>query len=240
MSLREVLAVIRLRWYVVAVVVLLAAAGGWHVKHMKPLYLGTSVVVLTPPKEVTVPNKLTAVTPSIAIVGLAVNMALLDKSQADHLRQEGVVGDFTITPRNSGTEQTPQYILPSELIGVETGDPAVALRSVTILERLFAEQLDTWQADQGLAPATRITAQVLVAPGVQPVIGSHTRGLLGTALLAAGAAVVAPLWFDRYVRWRERSGRKPLIRRLNPLTRRLNPLVRRLNPRRSARYPSAT
>jgi hypothetical protein len=228
------LAVIRLRWYVVAVVVLVAAVGGLHVKQTKPLYLGTSVVVLTPPKEATVPNKLAAVTPSIAVVGLAVNMSLLDKSQADRLRRDGVVGDFTITPRNSGTDETPQYLLPSELISVETGDPAVALRSVTTLQRLFAEQLDTWQADQGLAPVSRITAQVLVAPGVQPVLGAHSRGLIGTALLAAGASVVAPLWFDRYVRWRERRGRRPLIRWPNPR------LIRWPNPRRSARYPSAT
>src|SRR5580693_1307317 len=82
LSLRRVLAVLRLRWYVVAVVMALTALGGWHVKHAQPLYLGTSIVVLTPPTEQTVPNRLAAVSSSLAVTGLAVNTALLDTSQA--------------------------------------------------------------------------------------------------------------------------------------------------------------
>jgi hypothetical protein len=207
-SPREVLAVLRLRWYVVAVVLLATALGGWQVKHAQPLYQGSSIVVLAPPKEVTVPNKLAAVTPSLAVAGLAVNTALLDPSQAAGLRQDGVVGDYAIAPRNSGTDETPQYYVPSELITVETGDPAAALHGVTVLQTLYGQQLDTWQADQGIEPSIRITAQVLVPPDVQEVLGAHTRGLIGTALLGFGAAIVLPLWLDRYLRSRTRRTRR--------------------------------
>ena len=207
MSPRELLTTLRLRWYVVAVVVALTALGGWQVKHEQPLYLGSSIVVLTPPKEQTVPNALAAVTSSLAVTGLAVNTALLAKSQDARLAQAGVIGDYTITPRNSGTSETPQYELPSELISVETGDPTVALHSVTVLQTLYAEQLAAWQADQGLDPSIWITAQVLDPPDVQGVIGSHSRALIGTALLGAGAAIVLPLWFDQYARRRERHGK---------------------------------
>ena len=204
---------LRLRWYVVAVVMALTALGGWHVKHAQPLYLGTSIVVLTPPTEQTVPNRLAAVSSSLAVTGLAVNTALLDTSQAARLAQAGVIGDYTITPRNSGTSETPQYQLPSELLSVQAGDPNVALHSVTVLQTLYAEQLDEWQADQGLDPAIRITAQVLVPPDVQGVLGSHSRALIGTALLGAGTAISVPLWFDQYARRRERRG-KPFKLRL--------------------------
>ncbi len=216
-SPREVLATLRLRWYVVAVVLFATALGGWHVKHVQPLYQGTSIVVLAPPQQVTAPNKLAAVTPSLAVAGLAVNMALLDASQAAGLRQQGVIGDYTITPRNSGTDETPQYYVPSELISVETGDPTVALHSVTVLQTIYGQELSSWQTDQGVAPESQITAQVLAPPGVQEVLGAHSRGLIGTALLGAGAAIVLPLWFDRFIRSRtRRTGRAggPRIPRL--------------------------
>jgi hypothetical protein len=207
-SPREVLAVLRLRWYVVAAVLLATALGGWHVKHAQPLYQGTAIVVLAPPQEATAPNQLAAVTPSLAVAGLAANMALLDPSQAARLRQDGVIGDYTITPRNNGTDETPQYYVPSELITVETADPATALHGVTVLQTLYSRQLASWQADQDIAPSSWITAQVVAAPGVQEVLGAHTRGLIGTALLGLGAAIVLPLWFDRYIGSRARRTRR--------------------------------
>jgi hypothetical protein len=216
-SPREVLAALRRRWYVVVVVLLATALGGWHLKHAQPLYQGTSIVVLAPPEQVTAPNKLAAVTPSLAVAGLAVNMALLDQSQAAALRQAGVIGDYTITPRNSGTDETPQYYVPSELINVETADPTVALHSVTVLQTIYAQQLASWQTTQGVATESQITAQVLAPPGVQEVLGAHSRGLIGTALLGVGAAIVLPLWFDRYIRPRPRRTRRtsgPRIPRL--------------------------
>jgi hypothetical protein len=204
-----VLRVLRLRWYVVAVVLFATAIGGWQVKHPQPLYQGTSIVVLAPPEQVTAPNKLVAVTPSLAVAGLAVNMALLGPTQTARLRQAGVLGDYTITPRNNGTDQTPQYFVPSELISVETDDPAVALHSVAVLQSLYGRQLAAWQTDQGVAQSSQVTAQVLAAPSVQQVLGSHSRGLIGTALLGAGAAIALPLWFDRYVNSRPRRGGRP-------------------------------
>ena len=230
MSPREVIAVLRLRWYVVAVVLFATALGGWHVKHVQPLFQGTAIVVLAPPVQVTAPNKLAATTPSLAVAGLAVNMALLDRSQDARLAQAGVIGDYTITPRNSGTSETPQYDLPSELISVETGDPTVALHSVTVLQTLYAEQLAAWQADQGLDPSIWITAQVLDPPDVQGVIGSHSRALIGTALLGVAAAIVLPLWYDRIVRSRApRRTRRVRVR---------VPRIPRLLARRAARPSS--
>ena len=218
MSPRAVLAVLRSRWYVVAVVLFATALGGWHVKHVQPLFQGTAIVVLAPPEQVTAPNKLAAATPSLAVAGLAVNMALLDRSQDARLRQDGVIGDYTITPRNSGTDETPQYYVPSELISVETGDPTVALHSVTVLQALYNEQLADWQTDQGVATSSQITAQVLAPPGVQEVLGAHSRGLIGTALLGVAAAIVLPLWADRFLRSRAprttRRVRVPRIPRL--------------------------
>jgi hypothetical protein len=217
-SPREVIAVLRLRWYVVAVVLFATALGGWHVKHVQPLFQGTAIVVLAPPVQVTAPNKLAATTPSLAVAGLAVNMALLDRSQDARLRQDGVIGDYTITPRNNGTDETPQYYVPSELISVEAGDPTVALHSVTVLQALYNQQLADWQTEQGVATESQITAQVVAPPGVQEVLGAHSRGLIGTALLGVAAAIVLPLWYDRILRSRAprrtRRVRVPRIPRL--------------------------
>jgi hypothetical protein len=232
-SPREVVKVLRLRWYVVAVVLLATALGGLQVKHAQPMYQGTSIIVLAPPKEVTAPNKLAAVTPSLAVAGVAVNTSLLDPSQAGQLRQDGVTGNYTITPRNSGTDETPQFNVPSELITVETGDPTTALRGVTVLQTLYARQLVTWQTDQNIDPSIWITAQVLDPPAVQEVLGAHTRGLIGTALLGLGAAFVLPLWLDRYLRSRNRRLRP--VRRTRGAS---GPRIPRLLTRRAARSSS--
>ena len=206
-SLREVLSVIRSRWYVAAVVLLVTAVAGYWVHHPKPTFVGTCVVVLEPPADPTAPNRLSAVTSSIATAGYMVNLAVMDSSQTEALRRAGVVGVYAITPNNNGTAETPQYDLPSEVLTVETGDPATAVSGVTALEAAYAKRFQEIQAEDGVPKSLWITPQMLVPPVAQQVIGSRSRGLIGVAVLGLGAMVILPIWYDRWAARRRGRGR---------------------------------
>ncbi|HEU5332334.1 MAG TPA: hypothetical protein VFU73_06220 [Actinocrinis sp.] len=207
MSLREVLSVIRFRWYVAVAVLLVTAAAGAWVHHPKPTFVGTCVVVLEPPADPTAPNRLSAVTSSIATAGYMVNLAVMDDSQADALRRAGVVGEYAITPNNNGTAETPQYDLPSEVLTVETGDPKTAVSGVAALEAAYAKRFQDIQAQDGVPKSLWITPEILVPPVAQQVIGSRSRGVIGVGALGLAAMVILPIWYDRWATRRRGRGR---------------------------------
>jgi len=203
-SFREVIETVRARWYVAAVALLLTLAMGWKVDHPSRVYQATTVLLLVPPQAPSSPNTLAAVTPSIAATGLMVDTILSDGSSADRLRKAGVTNDYSLTPRNNGTVQTPRYSVPAELLSVTGPNPDAVLTSVTKLSEAFFEELDDMQARADVPMSIRITAQELVPPSVAQVHGSKSRGLAGVAILGTIAIVVLPNWFDRYMRRRHR------------------------------------
>ncbi|HEU5354336.1 MAG TPA: hypothetical protein VFU65_07735 [Actinocrinis sp.] len=208
MSFREVLETVLARWYVAAVALLLTLAMGWKVDHPAKVYQATTVLLLVPPQAPSSPNTLAAVTPSIAATGLMVDTILGDSTSVDRLRKAGVTNDYSLTPRNNGTVQTPKYSVPAEQLSVTGPDPDAVLTSVTKLSGLFVEELDDMQARADVPVSIRITTQELVPPSVAQVHGSKSRGLAGVAILGTIAIVVLPSWYDRYMRRRNRRARE--------------------------------
>lgn len=207
MSFREVIETVRSRWYVAAVALLLTLAMGWKVDHPPRVFQATTVILLVPPQAPNAPNALAAATPSIAATGLMVDTILSDGTSADRLRKAGVTNDYSLTPRNNGTVQTPKYSVPAEQLSVTGSDPDAVLSSVTRLAAVFVDELDDMQARADVPVSLRITTQVLVPPAVAQVHGSKLRGLAGVAMLGSIAIVVLPSWFDRYMRRRDRRAR---------------------------------
>jgi hypothetical protein len=206
-SFREVIETVRSRWYVAAVALLLTLAMGWKVDHPPRVFQATTVILLVPPQAPNAPNALAAATPSIAATGLMVDTILSDGTSADRLRKAGVTNDYSLTPRNNGTVQTPKYSVPAEQLSVTGSDPDAVLSSVTRLAAVFVDELDDMQARADVPVSLRITTQVLVPPAVAQVHGSKLRGLAGVAMLGSIAMVVLPSWFDRYMRRRDRRAR---------------------------------
>jgi hypothetical protein len=203
-TLRALIDTIRLRWYVAAAVALATLAAGWKVDHPPRYYQATAVLLLVPPKQPDAPNALAAVTPSIAQTGVLVDTVLNDATSADRLRKAGVTGDFSLSPRNNGTVQTPYYTVPAEQLTVNGSDPNAAVSSVTALTTVYSQELNTLQARAAVPTRDRITTQVLVPATATPVKGSKIRGLIGTTATGAIALVLVPVWFDRMARRRRR------------------------------------
>ena len=207
MSFREVIETVRSRWYIAAVVLLVTAAAGWKVDHPPRVFQATSVLLLVPPQDPAAPNTLAAATPSIAATGLMVDTVLSDSTSAARLRQAGVTDDYSLTPRNNGTVQTPRYTIPAEQLSVTGHDPNAVLTSLTNLSAVFIAELNDLQARADVPASLRITTQELVAPAVAQVHGSKSRGLAGVAILGTIAIVVLPNWYDRYMRRRNRRAK---------------------------------
>ncbi|MGH3416461.1 MAG: hypothetical protein ACRDVE_07875 [Actinocrinis sp.] len=207
MTFRQIISVIRLRWYVTALIALVTMVAGWTVDHPQRVYQAESVLLLVPPVDPHAPNSLAAATPSIAATGVLVDTVLGDSTSTDRLRRAGVSGDYQIVPRNNGTVQTPKYSIPAEQLTVTGTDPNAVLASVSTLTKVFMAELDDLQARANVPKSLRITTQELVPPSVAPVLGSKKRGLIGVALLGVLALVILPQGFDRYMRRRSRRAR---------------------------------
>jgi hypothetical protein len=215
LSLREVLDVFGRRWMLSVAVLLLALGGGWLVAHPKPKYKAIEVFTVQPPVSPQVPNQLNSFRPSLAITAAVVAQRLKTPAGEAKLRTRGVVGDYDVVPRNSGTVQTPAYIIPSLQATATTFDQSSALRSVVLLARAFSDELTAMQDELDVAAAQRIVVSEVAPASVVVQLPSRSRALLGVGLLGTAGAVLVPLWYEQALRRRAtpRSGARPRGRR---------------------------
>lgn len=197
MSFREMLRVLRRRWYAAALVLVVTGGLSLPVYHPKAEYQASVVLVLIPPAQPGQPNALAAATPSVAATGLAVDFILQSDAGTAALRRDGVTDAFTVAPRNSGTEETPAYTVPSELLTVTGASPADALSETATLAKAFDSSLRTLQESVGVEVRSLINAATLTPPAVAELRGSKSRGLAGMAFLGIGFSIWAALWLDR-------------------------------------------
>ncbi|WP_328549618.1 hypothetical protein [Streptomyces sp. NBC_00366] len=193
------------RWYVVVVAFLLTVAGAYYVVRPTPQYVGSAVVVLTPPVTQNQPNQLTNLQPPLAVVSYAVVQQLQSPTGAKELRAAGVHGAYHLVPRNSGTSATPRYLIPSLQVQSQASGPEAAVTAVRRVIDVYTRHVEQMQTAQQVPAAGRITASVLTSPSVAEVQGAKSRGLAGTALLGLAGGVVGALWLDRYAMSRRQT-----------------------------------
>ena len=204
MSPGEFLHVLLRRWYVLVVALLLTAGGVYHVLRPTRLYLSTAVVVLKPPATGVQPNQLANLQPTLATDSFAVLQQMQSPAGVAQLRAAGVHGNYSLSPRNSGTSATPVYLIPSVQLQSELPDPARADAVVRQLITSYVQHVQALQNAQGVPAGARMSVTVLVPPGAAEVYGTRSRGLLGMALLGTVGGVLGALWTDRWVLRRRR------------------------------------
>ncbi|MGQ5637592.1 MULTISPECIES: hypothetical protein [unclassified Streptomyces] len=205
MSPRDVAEALLRRWYVLLLALLLTAAGAYKVLHPAPRYLSSAVVVLKPPVTGSQPNQLTNLQPPLATLSYGVIQQLQSPAGRRELDTAGVHGPYQLVPRNSGTSATPRYLIPSVQVQAQRGGAVEADTAVQRVVDAYSRHVARLQDAQGIAPAARISASVLVAPSAAPVQGTRSRALAGTGLLGATAGILGALWCDRYL-LRRRGG----------------------------------
>jgi hypothetical protein len=204
LSLRDVLDVLGRRWPLSVVVLLLTLGVGWLVAHPAPTYTASEIFAVEPPVSPQVPNQLNVFRPSLAITAAAVAQRLKTPDGEARLRSRGLVGKYDVVPRNSGTVQTPAYIIPSLRAEVIANSQDVALRSVEVLTSVFREELSAMQDEWDVAATQRITVAVLAPASAVVLVPSRSRALAGVAILGLAGAIVLPLWYEQIRRRRAR------------------------------------
>ncbi|MYT19870.1 hypothetical protein GTW69_06130, partial [Streptomyces sp. SID7760] len=196
MSPGELFRALRRRWYVLALVAALAAAGALQVLRPDRTYVSSAIVVLKPPVTGSQPNQLANLQPPLAAVSYAAVQQLESPSGAAELRAAGVDGAYRMLPRNSGTSVTPRYLIPSLQVQAEHADPAAANLAVLKVVEAYTQRITAMQAEQQIPEKARMSVTLLVPPTAVAQTGTKSRGLAGTALLAGVCAVAAALWTD--------------------------------------------
>ncbi|MEU8839155.1 hypothetical protein AB0D97_08475 [Streptomyces roseus] len=208
MSPGELFRALRRRWYVLALVAALAAAGALQVLRPGQTYVSSAIVVLKPPVTGSQPNQLANLQPPLAAVSYAAVQRLESPAGAAELRAAGVDGAYRLLPRNSGTSVTPRYLIPSLQVQAEHADPAAANLAVLKVVEAYTQRITAMQAEQQIPEKARMSVTLLVPPTAVAQTGTKSRGLAGTALLAGVCAVAAALWTDRLVTRRNRRRRE--------------------------------
>ncbi|SEM33764.1 hypothetical protein [Streptacidiphilus jiangxiensis] len=194
------------RWYVLLLALLLTAAGAYHVLKPTLVYRASAVVVLKPPVTGTQPNQLANLQPTLATVSYDVVQQLGTPAGKAELAAAGVRGTYTMAPRNSGTNATPQYLIPSLQITADAADPTAADAVAQRVIDVYTAHITALQDSEHVATRARMTVSVLVPPNAGLLSGTKSRGLVGVALLGAFGGTAAALWTDRWLQGR--AGRR--------------------------------
>ncbi|MQY14355.1 hypothetical protein SRB5_45200 [Streptomyces sp. RB5] len=184
------------RWYVLALVAVLTAGGAWQVLRPEPRFVSSAVLLVKSPVTQNQPNQLTNLQPALAATSYSVILQLRSPEGRADLRQAGVSGTYRISPRNSGTSVTPRYVIPSLQIVAEQPDGTEAGLMVQRIMNVYSARLEKLQADQGIAPAARLTAAVVSRPGTVEATATPSRALAGVGLLGLLGGVTGALALD--------------------------------------------
>ncbi|MEY9878431.1 hypothetical protein ABH931_007958 [Streptacidiphilus sp. MAP12-33] len=187
------------RWYVLLLAVLLTAAGAYHVLKPTQVYRASAVVVLKPPVTGNQPNQLANLQPTLASASYAVVQQLATPAGQAELAAAGVHGVYALVPRNSGTNATPQYLIPSLQITADEGDPSTADAVAQHVIDVYTAHVAALQVGEHVPAASRMTVSVLVPPNAALLSGTKSRGLIGVTLLGAFGGIAVALWTDRWL-----------------------------------------
>ena len=182
--LRDLLGVFRRQWLVALLVVVLGVLLG-NLALPKVSYRATEVLIIQPPEISQIPNRLKDVRPSIAATSAVLAAQLKSPVAEAALRRSGVVGEYDLVPRNSGSVEA-----------VFEGSPD-AVRSMDLVVQAFVAEISNLQASWRVAPARSMTVAVLASPSVDKLTGSASRVMAATAGLTVGYAMALSMWADR-------------------------------------------
>jgi hypothetical protein len=204
----DILRALSRRWHLVVLGVLLTAGLGYQSARVTPTYLASEVLVVKSPVSPDTPNPLTGLYPSVAVTAAAVATSLRTPAFEEEFRKQGVTGTYEFSPRNTGTNQEPRYIISSLTVTNTTDSEERGIRALEILKSAYISKLqelqDRWNVRQDL----RFTVSTLVPPSVSMLSHSAQRALIGSALLGGLATLAVPLWADEILRRRSRARRR--------------------------------
>jgi hypothetical protein len=204
MSASEFAAVLRRRWYVLAVAGMFTLVGMWAV-HARPIaYQGCENLYLSG-----VPwfgNPYVDSNPSLAMVTGMVTQTMMSQPMRQRI-QAGGVTDYAVTQTNTGEIRFPSYKQPTAQVCADSATPQSVLSAVRLVTADLRSVLHEMQAAQHASADSFITAIQLTPAVPVPNTGRPSLAFLGVLLIGAIAAVPLVLWSDPLLRYPYRMRR---------------------------------
>lgn len=224
MSPRQIAALFRRHLAAVAVVFLVTAGLGYHLKHADPGYTDVATVAFTAPKFQ--PNLFAYGQSLLVMDELAVSSMTTVHSQ-QQVRMAGGTAHYDVALVNLNTEDFPNYSDPYLTVTTTSADPVAAQTTFSAVMKVLQHNVAAMQSVQGAKLGTWIGMNTIAAPtGPVAQTGSAKRSYAGLLLLAIIAAFMISKLLDRYpIRLRNlfqrpdrqyAPGRAPITTRFRP------------------------
>ncbi|WP_194900084.1 hypothetical protein, partial [Catenulispora pinisilvae] len=185
-------------WWLAVPILAATLVGGYYATHPAPRYRTQAVIAVeAPTAEDAVadnPNPYADQKASLAATAALIAQGLSSDSSAAQLHTQGMAAGYSLTPRNSGTTQEPDYWMPRLDITADGPSVAASAQSLRILMGALDANLVDLQNRVGVAPGDRVTTQMLVAPSTGLVPVRKSRALAAVLLLGGGGAALVPGW----------------------------------------------
>ena len=193
MSAREFVAVLRRRWYVLALAGLFTLVGMWTV-HARPVsYQGCEEIYFAAAS--TGGNAFLEDYPSLAEVTGMVTQTMMSQPIQRQMQAKGVT-DYAVTQTNTGDVQFPNYTQPTMQVCTTSATPQSTVSAAQLVTTGIRSVLYQMQAAQHAQADSFITAAQLTPAIPVPIIGHPSLAYLGALLIGAVAAVPLVLWSD--------------------------------------------
>src|SRR5260370_19274832 len=193
MSAREFAAVLRQRWYVLALAGLFTLVGMAAI-HARPIsYQGCEEIYFAAAS--TGGNAFLEYYPSLAGVTGMVTQTMKSKPMQQQMQANGVT-DYAVTQTNTGEVRFPAYTQPTMQVCTTSPTPQRTVSAARLVTTRIRSVLYQMQAAQHAQTYSFITAVPLTAAIPVPIIGRPSLAYLGVLLIGAVAAVPLALWSD--------------------------------------------
>lgn len=196
MSARELVVVVRRRWYVLAMVLLCTVVSAYVVHKRQISYEACDVLFVTAPPTHLNPNIYTNEAGSLDTMTGLVTRALMSSATQQQVRSAGVVGTYDAEMTNTGSNENPLFGEPSLQICSTATAPDMALRTTGAATRQYQAILRERQLEQNVPSKLLIGVSIVASPFAQPLYGRPSQALLGVGLIGLIAGFAVTLWSD--------------------------------------------
>jgi hypothetical protein len=212
---QECLATVRRRWYVLALIMLIALCGVWIVHKRPIMYQACDGLYVAAPKVSSLGNTYVTDSPSLAVTTNIVVQVLMAQSMQQRVSDQGLTANYQVTQTNTGDAQFPTYTQPTAQVCSTARDPQTALRTTNSVTTDFSRELYQLQVGQHVPATSLITAIVLTKAIPIPIVGHQSQAYVGIMLCGLFTGTALLFWSDSVLaRW---NAGKPRPRRQDEL-----------------------
>jgi hypothetical protein len=193
MSASEFAAVLRRRWYVLALAGLFTLVGILAVRVRPVSYQGCGELYFAASDPGV--NVYLQYDPALAPVTGMVTQTMMSQPMQQQMQARGVT-DYAVTQTNTGEIRFPQYDLPTMQVCATSRTPQGTVFAAQLVTADLRSVLHQMQTAQNV-PANSFITALQVTPAVPvPITGRPSLAYLGVLLIGAVAAVPLVLWSD--------------------------------------------